>query len=76
MTSGVVVGILPVGASLVDASFLSNVSSVDQVYHELEQISISRIHSRKMLLKQVHFTQMKMLLSEGSHAKRRANDGE
>jgi hypothetical protein len=41
MTSGVVVGILPVGASSVDANFLSNISSVDQVYHELEQISIS-----------------------------------
>jgi hypothetical protein len=27
-----------------------------------------RIHSRKMLLRQVHFTQMKMLLSEVSHA--------
>src|SRR6266568_4611106 len=35
-----------------------------------------RIHSRKMLLRRVHFTQITMLLSGGSHADRRANDGE
>jgi hypothetical protein len=34
-----------------------------------------RIHSRKMLLKEVHFTHMKMLPSEVSHADRRRNDG-
>src|SRR5712691_7531426 len=32
------------------------------------------IHSCKMLLRRVHFTHMKMLLSEGSHADRRRHD--
>jgi plastocyanin domain-containing protein len=37
---------------------------------------IRRIHSRKMLLKRVHFTQMKMLLSEERRANRRRDDAE
>ncbi len=38
--------------------------------------AVGRIHSGKMLLKQVHFTQMRMLPSEVSHADERRNDGE
>ena len=37
-------------------------------------MSIGRIHSGKMLLKGVHFTQMKMLPSEVPHAERRRNE--
>src|SRR5260370_23468179 len=40
------------------------------------KMSMIRIHSRKMLLRRVHFTHMKMLPNEGAHTKRRANDGE
>jgi hypothetical protein len=46
------------------------------LYPTQNEVSTLRIHSGKMLLKRVHFTQIGMLPSEGCYAVRNANECE
>jgi hypothetical protein len=49
-------------------------SLLSQVYHRMLFFSRARIRSCKMLLKRVHFLQMKLFPNEGSDADARRND--